>query len=241
MSKPRSAPPKPDALADAVKNPEKARALLALLEAGDTSKVPPDRLRDWASDLVRTVERQKAGTKARTADTKAPTAALPKARPVGGYTAPPPMPAAPAVAAAPAGTAPETQQAPSQPKRARLFRSPAPTLRTPAAPRAAMPKAPVAPARTASAPASHLPREIEQAAPRVRPTPGPLRGMLTRAEVRAVIATVDSAVLPGEHPAVIAMTLTGKPSLEQARTLRSLPCGKVRAVHSALRQLEKAG
>ncbi|WP_299843484.1 hypothetical protein [uncultured Jannaschia sp.] len=233
----RPAKPTPDPLADAVTNPEKARALLALLEAGDTSKVPPERLRDWASDLVRTVERQKADAKAQKAEAPAP-------RPRAAETAPPRAPVAAAPAAvAPAKAAPEPKREPGQPRRSRLFRSSAPTLAQGTAPQSATPAIPAAPVRPApTAPASqapHLPRPMTAVGRQSQPQAVQVRPMPTRAQVRAMVnAAVNPATLPDEHPAVIALTLTGKPSIEQAKALRSLPGGKVRAVHRALRQLE---
>ena len=40
-----------------------------------------------------------------------------------------------------------------------------------------------------------------------------------------------------EHPAIVAITLVGRPALEQAAALRALPRGQARAVHRALRML----
>lgn len=229
----RPAKPMPDPLT-AVTNPEKARALLALLEAGDTSKVPPERLRDWASDLVRTVERQKADAKAQKAEAPAP-------RPREAETAPrrASIAAAPP-AVAPAKAAPEPKREPGQPRRSRLFRSSAPTLAQGTTPQSATPAIPAAPVRPALASqAAHLPRPMTAVGRQSHPQVVQVRPMPTRAQVRTMVnAAVNPATLPDEHPAVIALTLTGKPSIEQAKALRSLPGGKIRAVHRALRQLE---
>ena len=43
-----------------------------------------------------------------------------------------------------------------------------------------------------------------------------------------------------EHPAIVALTLQARPPLEQAVALRALPRGQARAVHRALRMLERA-
>ncbi|WP_299818285.1 hypothetical protein [uncultured Jannaschia sp.] len=234
--------PKPEALADAVTNPEKARALLALLEAGDTSKVPPERLRDWASDLVRTVERQKADAMARKTGAPVP-------RPVAAEAAPPREPvasvaAAPATPAAAPKVSPAARPDPTLPQRSRLFRSSAPKL----APKAetevprraapAKPDVPVRPVMAAPATASHLPHAMTPAPFRSQRHAVAVRSLPTRAEIRVMVTTaVTPATLSDEHPAVIAMTLFGKPSLEQAEALRGLPGGQARAVHRALRQL----
>lgn len=183
--------------ADPATNADKARALIAMLEQGRDAPtdVPPDRLRDWARDLIRTVE----------------------------------------------GSAPAA--APSQPaaqRRRRLFSADAPKLAptSPAAPPRAAPPAPQsAPTGrlTLTAPMPHSPEGPAKAA-----SPA-LHSTFSTAEVRKVVdATLDPATLGREHPAIIAMTLLGKPTLEQASALRSLAGGQVRAVHKALRQLEQA-
>lgn len=51
----------------------------------------------------------------------------------------------------------------------------------------------------------------------------------------------DSArvqTISAEHPLIVAFTLEGRPSLDQAAALRRLPKGQVRSVHRALRLLE---
>lgn len=59
-------------------------------------------------------------------------------------------------------------------------------------------------------------------------------------EVRSMIGrTVDPVAMAREHPAVIAMTLVGRPTLDQAAAFRGLPAGQVRAVHRVLRQMEQ--
>ena len=175
-----------------VTNADKARALIAMLEGG-AGKAKGDiseaRLRDWARDLVETVE--KSATPAPSRD-PAP------------MTAPPPRADPP-----------------------RLFTRAAPVLTAePAAPR------PPAARLTLGAPMPHVP-----ATPASRPVARP--AILSRDDVtKLVAATVDPASLSREHPAIVAMTLAGKPSLEQAAALRALPGGQMRAVHRALRQLE---
>ncbi|WP_179380984.1 hypothetical protein [Jannaschia marina] len=120
-----------------------------------------------------------------------------------------------------------------KPKRHALFSKAAPTLTAPpaAAPTRPEPVRPRAAARmTLAAPVQHEP--VAAAAPDVRLPPADVR--------RIVEATVEPATLAREHPAVIAMTLIGKPTIEQAAALRRLPGGQVRAVHRALRQFEGA-
>ena len=189
---------------------DKARALLSILEPGKgaPSDVPPDRLRDWANELIRTVEGEKA-----------------------------------AAAAAPAPAAPV------KPVRRALFTKAPPTLSRP--PERTPPAVPAAPAprRAAatpatSAPASRaslsapLPHETED---RPADTASITPPLFAAADVaRIVEATLDSATLGREHPAIVAMTLLGKPTIEQAAALRTLPGGQVRAVHRALRQMEAA-
>lgn len=179
-------------------NADKARALIAMLERGSEAPagVPPDRLRDWARDLIQTVE--------------------------GGAPAEPPAP-------------------PPTVRRRRLFAADAPKLApAPAAP------APPPPASASAAPAptgrltltAPMPHSPEAPAQATRPA---VPSTFSTVEVRKVVdSTIDPASLGREHPAIIAMTLLGKPTLEQARALRSLAGGQVRAVHRALRQLEEA-
>ncbi|SFJ42020.1 hypothetical protein [Jannaschia pohangensis] len=177
-------------------NAEKARALIALLEAREQgaagTQAPPEHLRDWARDLIRTVE-------ARRADPKTEPAQAPTKAPV------------------------------------RLFST--------AAPRLTDPVAPPPQAKPISEPAHDVPRELAAAVAQP-PTPsGRTATMasptLAPAEVRKLIdGAFDPAMMAREHPAIIAMTLVGKPSMEQAAALRSLPSGQVRAVHKALRQMQ---
>ena len=191
-------------------NAEKARALMAVLEQGgdgSAAGVAPDRLRDWARDLVETVERRRPATDAAAGPASAAAASGPS-RPVDVGTAPP----------------------------ARVFSTAAPVLNES---RAETPPPPTRPAAAArfrlSAPSPLAP---PPAAASATSTPVAAR---PAAEVRALIAgTVDPSTLGDEHPAVIAMTLVGRPTLEQAATLRRLPGGQVRAVHRALRRLEDA-
>ncbi|CTQ49082.1 hypothetical protein [Jannaschia donghaensis] len=169
-----------------VTNAEKARALIAMLEPGQAAPegVSPERLRDWANDLIRTVEGE-----------------APKAPP---------------------------------PRRRRLFTKAPPTLSTPVSPQPTG-GTPTSPASrlNLTAPMPHRPQA--QAGSGVSTDPS----VFAAADVtRIVDATLDRATLAREHPAIIAMTLLGKPSMDQASALRSLPGGQVRAVHRALRQLE---
>ena len=185
-------------------NAEKARALIAMLEQGQDAPqgVPPERLRDWASDLIRTVEAGQAGA--------------------GRVKVPEPPAPAPTL------------------RRRSLFKTAAPTLTaTPTTPPATPPVRATAPVGrlNLTAPMLHDPHgaQIPDA------TAPKIQAMFNPVNVRKVIdATIDPATIAREHPAVIAMTLMGKPSIEQAASLRSLPGGQVRAVHKALRQLEHA-
>ncbi|SDY45067.1 hypothetical protein SAMN05444004_101472 [Jannaschia faecimaris] len=171
-----------------VTNAQKARALIAMLEKGHdgSADVPAERLRDWANDLIRTVEAER----------------------------------------------PKPSVAPAQ--RRRLFTKAPPKL-TVAAP-STRPVPEGQPSRlTLTAPTPH------RSAPTMKPAPSLTPAIFTQGDVRKVIATtIDPVTLAREHPAVIAMTLLGKPSMDQASALRSLPGGQVRAVHRALRQLEQS-
>lgn len=167
-----------------VTNADKARALIAMLEKKEgAADVPPERLRDWARDLIRTVERETA---------------KPAEAPV---------------------------------VRRRLFTKAPPKLTPPPVARATAENTPSR--LTLTAPMPHTP------ATPARSTPSIGQGVHAPEDVRKILdATLDPAALSREHPAIIAMTLLGKPSLEQASALRTLPGGQVRAVHKALRQLE---
>lgn len=58
-------------------------------------------------------------------------------------------------------------------------------------------------------------------------------------EVRRLVRDGYDHSAPGrEHAAIVALTLEGKPPLEQAAALRQLPRGQIRGVHRALRLLE---
>ena len=195
-------------------NADKARALIAMLEnGGDGASVPSERLRDWARDLVNTVERRPGQTQPpRTASPAAREAAAP-ARLFS--TAPPVLTEGPPVAvpqSAPAAHAPDAVPACE------------PVSRTATAGRL-----------TLTAPMPHAEKPAARSAvPSVPPVHAP-------ADIRRLVdATVDPGSVAGEHPAVIAMTLAGKPPLEQAGALRRLPTGQIRAVHRALRQIESA-
>lgn len=201
----------------ATTNAEKARALIAMLEAksGSTPAVAPDRLRDWARDLVETVEKSRK-------EPSSPPRPAAKAKLFS--TAPPRLEA---VTKEPPTARPSTSSASAHKAQAAepeiLPRAAPPSSRMRAAPKGRM---------TLTAPrqqdpvaaASQTPVESAEIAP---------------SEIRKLVqATVDPATMTREHPAIIAMTLVGKPSIEQAGALRSLPGGQVRAVHRALRTLE---
>ncbi len=197
LESPRSDTPPPAF----VSNAEKARALIGMLEQGGTASasVPPERLRDWAADLIRTVEGARA--------------------------------AAPATSAPAIGPARPGQPAPG-PARRSLFTNAPPRL-APATPVPAAP--PPRPAQTGrltlTAPMPH--RAVVDTVPAVE------TGVLTPAQVRRIVfETIEAGTLGREHPAIVALTLMGKPTLEQAAALRRLPGGQVRAVHRMLRQLE---
>ncbi|MCK0168243.1 hypothetical protein MWU52_11820 [Jannaschia sp. S6380] len=163
----------------------KARALLSMIEGrGDVpADVPPERLRDWARDLVETIERGRAD-------------ASPQARPA--------------------------KPAP------RLFTHGAPTLTMPeTGSSGAEVRVPDKPAAASQAPTSGAGRTDVA------------KFVLPRVEVGEIIETrLDRDHLRGEHPAIIARTLIGRRSLDQAALLRTLPGPQMRAVHRALRQLE---
>jgi hypothetical protein len=184
------------AAASPASNAEKAHALIAMLGTGGTNatSIAPERLRDWARDLVETVEGR-------------------------------------------AGMAQTPAPSPAAPKTTRVFTKPAPRLRLdPVAPTAdasePVRRPTVGPRLTLTAPEPYRPDRRAET---------PLQStMLAPDSVHRLIAeTFDTASMAREHPAVIAMSLMGKPSLEQASDLRALPGGQVRAVHRALRQLEQ--
>ena len=197
---------------------DKARALLSILEPGKgaPSDVPPDRLRDWANELIRTVE----GEKAAAAAAPAPAAPVKPVRRALFTKAPPTLSRPPE----------RTPPAAPAPRRAAAAPAPAPV-------RAAATPATSAPASRASLSAP-LPHETEE---RPADTASITPPLFAAADVaRIVEATLDTAMLGREHPAIVAMTLLGKPTIEQAAALRTLPGGQVRAVHRALRQMEAA-
>lgn len=209
----RSAPRVPHPVTDAAPAPapvtsnvQKARALITMLETGGGAGVPADRLRDWARDLVETVERRPA----------APDATDPK----------------------------------EQPRPARLFSNPAPVLTKPGAPLAPKPmqnQVPTPHALPSSAARPDRPRRMTLTAPMphseaslARPAMPNVPAIHAMADVRKLVdGTADPGTLEREHPAVIALTLAGKPPLEQAACLRRLPGKQARAVHRALRQIER--
>ena len=84
---------------------------------------------------------------------------------------------------------------------------------------------------TLSAP---LPHGADRTAP---PAPD---GTIPPAEVRALVsATLEAGAAGAEHPAIAALDMLGRPTPEQAAAMRSLPAGYPKAVHRALRELEK--
>ncbi len=87
---------------------------------------------------------------------------------------------------------------------------------------------------TLTVPEPHVPRAPASEAPMppVRVAPAEMDKIMEQA--------INPADIGREHPAIIARTLAGKTSLEQAAALRRLPGGQVRAVHRALRQLEQS-
>lgn len=189
-------------------NAEKARALMAMIEQGgdgSAAGVAPERLRDWARDLVETVERRQREGRL------------------------PPGSSKPAARTAAAATA-DAAVGPARP--ARLFTTAAPVLIDAPAP---------APQHVAARPWAAVTQPGYDAPMPYAPphAAAPPSAMRARAELRSLIeATVDPENLAREHPAVIAMTLAGRPTLEQAAALRRLPGGQTRAVRRALRQLE---
>ncbi len=196
------AEPAPRRAAAPISNAEKARALMTLLEPGGTGRatVSPERLRDWARDLVDTIERKQVPAVARSV-----TPGRTPAHASGVRT---------------------------------LFRSAPPTL-LPTAPAVGM----ASMRRDVSVPpaANGGAREPHDGAPSPAASRTATIGH-ARIEVRRIIAAaVDPEAIDGEHPAVIAMTLQGRPSREQATTLGRLPGRQARAVHAALRRMEAAG
>lgn len=245
-------------------NADKARALIALLESGGgagAEGIPAARLRDWARDLVETVERAAPPAPARkpeprsepepqsesqsesqpeprsevkpeprlTASRGAPPRLFTKAPPVLVDRAPPAAPVTPAA----------TASAPPAPSYVAPPVAPPPVAASPvAAPVAAYSEAAraSAPRMTLGAPVPHMPPQ-PQTGGAARPA------ILSRHEVDRLVASIvdpagDPASLGREHPAIVALTLLGKPTLKQAAVLRALPGGQMRAVHRALRQLE---
>jgi hypothetical protein len=81
-------------------------------------------------------------------------------------------------------------------------------------------------------PEPSLPKALPEAAARRRPPPL----TLPTASIRALVAQ-GLAVPETEHPAIVALSLDGKPPLAQADALRALPRGQARSVHRALRML----
>ncbi len=250
---PRRAPDVP--AVPAASNADKARALMALLESGGgagAEGIPAARLRDWARDLVETVER----------------AAVPAPKPEEKAEARPEARVEPRLEAKP-DLKPEPRLTASRPALPHFFTKAPPVLvdrgePAPAAPAvpplaafapppAAVPRpamAPVAPpaaaySEVARPPASRmtLGAPMPHAPPRPQATVGTCPPVLSRQEVDRLVASTldphgDPAVLAREHPAIVALTLLGKQTLQQAAVLRGLPGGQMRAVHRALRQLE---
>lgn len=217
-------------------NAGKARALLAMLEQGSDASaagIEPERLRAWARDLVETVERRRAASESEGAT---PAALEPKAR-LFKTPAPKMMPASGGAAV------PDTAERPSGPQIGAATAEVRPQN---------LPVQPVSAARLAAAAAFRLPEAaptpaalsdlpVQHVTEGVRPSTEVAPAMLTRMEVRRLIdATTDPETLAREHPAIIAMTLVGRSTLEQAAALRRLPGGQVRAVHRALRLMEGA-
>lgn len=120
------------------------------------------------------------------------------------------------------------------PRRRRLFTKAPPKLTPEPAAEPARVRVESQPSRlTLTAPMPHTPAGPTASAHPSSPS------AYSAEDVRKIIdATIDPATLAREHPAIIAMTLLGKPSMEQAGALRNLPGGQVRAVHKALRQME---
>ena len=199
---------------------DRAQALLALLgedarkiglggTTAGSAEIPQDRLRLLARDLIAQVEGQRA------------------AQPGSKAPAPPVARAEPSPIDEGIG-------------RRQLFSSPSPLSR-----RAAQPEADRA--SPAAPPAAPEPRiQAVVARPETMPTPmaqprpaAPAARMLSADEVRRLVHEgYDPALSGAEHPAIVALTLEGKPPLQQAAALRELPRGQVRAVHRALRLLE---
>ncbi|WGH80162.1 hypothetical protein [Jannaschia ovalis] len=212
--------------------PDAARALLEMLESGQSAPAPVH-LRDLAAQLVAEVEARRAdsgtpardepGDVARAPARHSPEGRAPRAaddpRAAGRLTlrpprAPDPMPAADA----PGAPAPESADS------RRLFSKAAPM----ALPAAASPRSRL----TLS-----LPRPLvaeDRSTPALAPGHSP-------EDVRKIVAAArDPQGLGREHPAIIAIGLEDRSPRDQAAALRKLGGGQVRAVHRALRQLAAA-
>ncbi len=208
-------------------NADKARALMALLDGDGGAGIPPARLQDWARDLVETIERS------------GPPVADPKER----IAIPAIRPRRMAKPRLFAGAAPVlVERAPPlmlQPAQRVAPPAPKPPVTVPVAPRpVVVPHASAAPLHPGIAGAAVTPASTGLPPSRLAPP-----AILARASVaRLIAATVDPlgdpALLAREHTVVIAMTLLGKSTLQQASALRMLPGGQMRAVHRALRRLE---
>ncbi|TFL18447.1 hypothetical protein [Jannaschia formosa] len=229
--------PKPKAPVPERASPrEAARALLSMLGEGGPAggRVPEEQMRLLARDLIAQVEG------------RAP-ARMPPATP----SVPQPMPerrrklfsrSAPLVAEAEAPATPPPPAGPSMPPddlRVATDRAGWIPPERSQSPETSAVRSRGAQMRAEQAPApSDLPTSFAIPDRRTRRTAPP--AILPLGQVRK-LALQGIELGETEHPAILALTLRGRPPLDQAVALRALPRGQARAVHRMLRMMEARG
>ena len=229
-AKPVPTPPAPVAAAAETDPREEARRLLALLEAHPEGLSALGRSRELkavAAELIRRVEDGRA------AADPAPPAAGPVA-PMAAGAALAPTPAHPA--AAPAGAArPHRAVAPAREPSAVPARTGAPAPDRARLAAARLRSRLAAPAALTRPPATTAPdgppaRPADTAAP---PRIGEL--VVAHDTVRRLARrAAEEGRLGEEHPAIVALALSGRPRREQAMALRAMSGPQARAVHRLL-------